>query len=404
MARVIKGGIGAGAARPATRVLAHADVKKVIEKETFLAKQEAGELLKRAEDERREILAEGKLRAARAREEAMSRGASEAFAAAAAEALLAFRRRADRYDEAADDIRILAVEITRKLLGTDPDLGPQDIDRILASGLSKLRAKRKLRVLVAVGRRTALQYERPNLIKAVDNEPDLLLEEAADVGIGFARVVTEVGGALCAEDNALEALAQAVNVKEIARTGVAARAGKTGPLNTATHVGQRPQAPMATGEDDIEDIDDIDDIDGEDDSVEDLPEASWSADEDGDGDEDLPDAAIDDDDDDLDLAPLPAALPRPRVSAQPLHASLPAMPTSTRPAAVRSSPMPASTADRVPLGRVQAGNRAATRVLAVDDRDALRAATKRGPERVDLGTDDDDELDLFTDERPIRPR
>ena len=40
----------------------------------------------------------------------------------------------------------------------------------------------------------------------------------------------------------------------------------------------------------------------------------------------------------------------------------------------------------------------------VDDRDALRAATKRGPERVDLGTDDDDELDLFTDERPIRPR
>ncbi len=365
MARVIKGGIGAGAARPATRVLAHADIKKVIEKETFLAKQEAGELLKRAEDERREILAEGKRLAIQSREEAMTRGASEAFAAAAAEALVAFRRRADRYDEAADDIRILAIEIARKLLGTDPDLGPKDIDAILASGLSTLRAKRKLRVLVAVGRRATLQDERPNLIKAVDNEPDLLLEEAVDVRIGFARVVTEVGGALCGEDEALQALAEAVNVKEIPR----ARAQG---VNNATQVGRLPTSPHAvgvTGTGDSEEHNNIDD-----DSDEDLPDAEWSAHDDS-----------DDVDDDLDLAPpapLPAPLPRPRAAPQPLPAARPLV-----------RPHPVSTIDRVPVGRVHAGNGAANRVLAVEDK----------PARVDLG-DDDDDLDLFTDARPVRPR
>ena len=54
MARVIKAGAGQGQtarpARPATRVLAQADVKKVIEKELFAAKQEAEELLRRAEE------------------------------------------------------------------------------------------------------------------------------------------------------------------------------------------------------------------------------------------------------------------------------------------------------------------------------------------------------------------
>jgi flagellar biosynthesis/type III secretory pathway protein FliH len=381
MARVIKGGIGAGAARPATRVLAQADVKKVIEKETFLAKQEAGELLKRAEDERRTMLAEGKQLAAQAREEAMTRGASEAFSAAAAEALVAFRRRADRYGEAADDIRILAVEIARKLLGTEPDLAQNDIDRIVAAGLSKLRAKRKLRVLVAPGRRASLQYERPNLIKAVDAEPDLLLEEAADVGVGYARVVTEVGGALCAEDSALEALAEAVNVKEIPRSGSPRHPNRS----ASTQVGHRvPAGVTGVGDDD--------------DSVEEWP-ASASAEQDSA--EDLPDAAVDEDhnnvdefdedsiDDDVedfrDLAPpapLPAPLPRPRLSAP-----LPA------PIAPPRSPQPVSSVDRAPVDRVPIGRvQAQTRAVAVAD---VRAAA------VDI---DDDDLDLFTDARPIRPR
>ena len=59
--------------------------------------------------------------------------------------------------------------------------------------------------------------------------------------------------------------------------------------------------------------------------------------------------------------------------------------------------------DRVPTGRVQAGGRAATRVLQVDEREALlERARAAGPARVDQGADDDDELDLYTDGPPRR--
>ena len=52
------------------------------------------------------------------------------------------------------------------------------------------------------------------MMKALDAEPDLVIEDADDVGDGFARVVTEVGGALCSESTALDALAVAVDVHE----------------------------------------------------------------------------------------------------------------------------------------------------------------------------------------------
>jgi flagellar biosynthesis/type III secretory pathway protein FliH len=404
MARVIKAGAGAQTARPArpaTRVLAQADVKKVIEKEMYLAKQEAEELLKRAEDERRTLLAEGKQQSAQAREQAMTLGASQAFAAAAEEALRAFRARADRYDEASDDIRILAIEIATKLLGTAPDLGGGDIDRILHHGLAQLRAKRKVRVLVPPGRRAQLQDERPNLMKAVEAQPDVLVEEAADVGLGFARVVTEVGGALCAEDSAMEALAQAVNVRESPRQ----RGGHSGGITSATHIGQAPTAsrgrsaataefddpdrsevvarPGANNVDDISSVAaDVDSGEGDDDdSVPDgLPDLSDLS--------ELPDAAVDEDDDDDATRALPAPLPRPRggVTARPAPPP-PAQPTAAGP--------------RVQAGF--AGNRAAaTRVLPIDAREELRDQAKRGAARVDLGADDDDDLDLFTDDRPAR--
>jgi len=64
-------------------MLAQADVKGAIKADMMAAKQEAAELLRRAEDERKEILAEGKRQAALAREEAATRGASAAFARAA---------------------------------------------------------------------------------------------------------------------------------------------------------------------------------------------------------------------------------------------------------------------------------------------------------------------------------
>jgi flagellar biosynthesis/type III secretory pathway protein FliH len=216
MARVIKGGAGGGArpARPAARVLAQAETKKVIDKDLFVARQAAEEILHAAEAERRALLAEGKRAAAQAREEAMVQGASTSFAQAAEEALEAFRKRADRYAEAADDIRALAHEIVRKVLGTEPDLGAGDVEGIMERGLAQLRARRRIRIQLPTGRIEQLRSERPNLMKAVAAEPDLVVEESDDVRMGFSRVVTEVGGALCTEASALDAVALAVNVRE----------------------------------------------------------------------------------------------------------------------------------------------------------------------------------------------
>src|SRR5437764_12853280 len=68
-------------------------------------------------------------------------------------------------------------------------------------------------------------------MKALQSEPDLVVEDSDDVGVGFARVVTEVGGALCAEETALDALAMSVNVREQPRQ---ARASTSGITNVGT--------------------------------------------------------------------------------------------------------------------------------------------------------------------------
>ncbi len=252
MARVIKAGAQGGPrpARVPPRVVEHGG-KKVIEREVYQAKQDAAHILKRADEERNKVLANGKRKASQAHEEAMTRGASEAFSAAAAEALQAFRRRAERYAEAADDIRVLALEVVKKLLGTDPDLGQRDVDKILHRGMAQLRARRRLRVQVSPQRLDALSSERPNLMKALQHEPDLVMEPTDDVGLGFARVVTEIGGALCAEDTALDALALAVNVHEQPRT-----AGTTTyKIKRTSNTSIRSNVPDAV----VEELDDNDD-------------------------------------------------------------------------------------------------------------------------------------------------
>lgn len=386
MARVIKAGANTGTAkpaRPATRMLAQADLKGAIKADVVLAKQEAAELLKRADEERREILNEGKRQAALAREEAATRAAAAAFAQAAEEALVAFRKRADRYGEAAGDIRALALAIAKKVLGAEPDLGHKDVERILQRGLLALRAKRKVRVQVSPGRRAEIAYERPHMMKAVSAAPDLLMEDADDVREGFARIVTEVGGALCAEDSALDAVALAVNVKETprhrrARTGRLSVDGATGeggsvemhegPTGKVQVVPARAAVRAA-----IHDVHDVDD----DDSVED---AAVDDDSSVDDDASLPDAAVveDDFDDDATRA-LPARVARPRD-------------VSVGGVAQRPAPV-----------RVEVNNRAATRAIAVDGPPRSRhdGAARPAPAPLDGGGDDDD-LDLFTDARPQR--
>lgn len=217
MARVIKAGGGSGAPprRPAARLGAPAAQKRpVIEKEVYRAQMRAAEIRKEAEEERERLLAEGKRQAAQMREEAQSEGAAEAFAEAAAEALMAFRRRAERYAEAADDIRSLSLEVVRKVLGQPPKLSERAIRAIIEQGMNRLRARRKLRVQLPESRLIALNRERPALVAALNKEPDIVLETVLDVSAGYCRVVTEVGGALCSEQTALDTLAETLSVDE----------------------------------------------------------------------------------------------------------------------------------------------------------------------------------------------
>jgi flagellar biosynthesis/type III secretory pathway protein FliH len=424
VARVVKAGEGAARpARPATKVLAQADVKKVIDKELYLAKQEAEELLRKGDEERRQILTDGRKQSALAREEAMTRGASTAFAQAAQEALEAFRRRGERYGEAADDIRVLALEIARKILGNEPDLGPNDVERILQKGLYQLRARRRLRVQVCAGRKEELGFERPNLMKAVAAEPDLLVEDADDVRRGYARVVTEVGGALCAEDNALDALARAVNVHE------QPRAKNLRPGTGATQVGVGPSDPeldalrrgeVSTGESSetgtgilrpasrrtaiLSDLGSLEG-DGDLDLPSDLPEAAVLDELSAEG------VARDDfeEDDDLDDfgedADATRALPARGAVAS--HATPPrAPPLGDGHGGARAAN------DRVATGRIEALPRrgAPTRVLRLDEKEALlKEARKPAAATRVVGAaggarplPDEDELHLFTDERPRR--
>lgn len=217
MARVIKasGGKADSPRRPAARLGAPpAHKRQIIEKEVYKAQVRAQEIRKEAEEERERILVEGKRHAAQLREEAQSEGAAEAFAQAAAEALTAFRHRAARYADAADDIQLLALEVVRKILGHSPKLSERAVLAIIEQGMNRLRARRKLRVQLPESRLMALNRERPALVAAIHKEPDIVLETVTDVSAGFCRVVTEVGGALCSEQAALDTLAESLNVDE----------------------------------------------------------------------------------------------------------------------------------------------------------------------------------------------
>ncbi len=343
MARVIKAG-GHSSQRPARAPPRIADQsgKKVIERAVYQAKQDAAHILKRAEEARTRLLADGKRKASQAREEAMARGASEAFAAAASEALAAFRRRAERYAEAADDIRVLALEVVKKLLGTDPDLGQRDVDRILQRGMAQLRARRRLRVQVSPQRLQALASERPNLMKALQSEPDLVMESTDDVGLGFARVVTEIGGALCAEETALDALAEAVNVHEQPRMAGTTTAKIARGANTSL----RSDVPDAI----VEEL-------GEDDDTMQMVGRQRTA-------------SSDQELDELD-------------EADEIEADEDEEPSEP-------AERPGDRRDRVPTGKVMAPSRPATRVVPIEAQAS--------------GSDDEEDLSLFTDDAVGRTR
>ena len=132
-------------------------------------------------------------------------------------------------------------------------------------GMAQLRARRRLRVQVPETRLKQLAFERPNLMKTLKDEPDLVIEGAADVSVGFARIVTEVGGALCAEETALNSLAEAVGVHEQPNLTPRHVTGQFGSLQHRTADGSRERSSReesAANQVDDDDIEEEEPADG----------------------------------------------------------------------------------------------------------------------------------------------
>jgi flagellar biosynthesis/type III secretory pathway protein FliH len=209
MARVIK---GQKSDTPEPKVIVAAPKVvgggRVIERDVYRAQQEAREIVKQGELDKKKRLAEGKRQANQAREEAMAKGAADAFAEAAKEAIVIFKNRANRYADVESDIHVLADEITLKVLGSAPSLKTTDVDAIVKAGVNRLRARRRLKLQFSPGRLAQLKVEQADVLSRVAAEPDFDLEDASDVNPGFVRVVTDVGGALCDESAAVSTLSQ----------------------------------------------------------------------------------------------------------------------------------------------------------------------------------------------------
>ena len=179
---------------------------RLIEGDVYRAQQRAREILKEGEQERKRRLAKGKQEVALAREEAMAKGAVEAFETVAREALIIFKEKAGRYADVEKDVRLLAEEVAKKILGSPLSLSSDVLDKMTKAGIHKLKMRRQLKIQFAKGRLKELNEEAPVLVKQVQSEPDFEMGESSDVKRGFVRVLTEVGSALMEESLAMETL------------------------------------------------------------------------------------------------------------------------------------------------------------------------------------------------------
>ncbi len=181
--------------------------ERVIEKDTYKAQIRVREILQEGNEKIKDRRLEGKKLALQAEEEAMTKGAVEAFAKASSEAIDIFKKRSARYKEAQEDIKVLALEIVTKILGNTLKLPDEQIDQIIEAGIGKLQGHRRLKLQFPSKRLQELTEQKEPAIHRVQNEPDFQLEEVTDVKEGFLRVVTDIGSMLCTEKQALAVLA-----------------------------------------------------------------------------------------------------------------------------------------------------------------------------------------------------
>lgn len=160
--------------------------------------QEVTLLKTQTETERRKIISDAKQQAHLAKEQAMVKGANQAFSEAAEQALQIFIERIHSCTALKDPLKRLCDEISQKILGGKLSLPEPEQDKILEAAIHKIRARRKLKIQAAV----------LGELEKLKNLPDFDIETATDLPVGFLRISTEVGSALWEEKTAIPQILQ----------------------------------------------------------------------------------------------------------------------------------------------------------------------------------------------------
>ncbi len=210
MVRVIKGRKGSDDATATQRASLVAKTlggkARIIDKEVVHAQLQAAQLIKDGEHEKKRVLFLGRQKVAKAKEESMSKAATQAFAEVTKRILRIFLDRAQEYQNHAEDIRSLVQEIVKKILGVEPKMPASEIDELINNGMNLLRARRKLKLIFAKDALKKIEKDGGEFITQLQKMPEFELSEDAEINSGLMRVVSDVGSAMCAQDEVIEFL------------------------------------------------------------------------------------------------------------------------------------------------------------------------------------------------------
>ena len=179
---------------------------RIIEREIYEAQQQARAILEQGEIDKKKRLADGKKSAVQAKDNAMLASASEAFAAAAKEALAIFKNKGDQSQNIPEIVKRISSEIISKILGEASQLESSQINAIINIHVQKLRSRRRIKLVFAKDSIPKLSF---NII------PELELADSSDVSLHMVRVETEVGHAVCDESFIVQTLNELFGVGEI---------------------------------------------------------------------------------------------------------------------------------------------------------------------------------------------
>ena len=165
----------------------------IVKGSAFLEQQEIDALHAQTEIDRKKIIADGKLQANHAKEQAMTEGANQAFAEASEQALNIFVERSKYCLDLKSQLKQLTEEISKKILGGKLTLPDAEQDKILNAALSKMRSRHKLKI----------QTSDVSPLEKLKQLPDFEIETATDLPPGFTRLTTEIGSSLWDDKTAI---------------------------------------------------------------------------------------------------------------------------------------------------------------------------------------------------------